>query len=232
MGLKQKFLTAIAICCSCLSLNTTQAFVINFEAADFGLTPIFSNSQTFNFTIDIDAPLTAGTTYTNPTLNSVDYRVFGFLAATPSGFPAFDLSRSITGTDFYAQGSSMSFEISAFADLTDGLQVSELVGTGVVFEFNAREVGNGRYHPPIVQLNTDGTGIIQNSNNFGGINPATLQVVDVDFGEEYITALTFNTSTLTIADAPPVSSPAFGFPALILGLIGVAVVRRRCTRLT
>lgn len=32
----------------------------------------------------------------------------------------------------------------------------------------------------------------------GGINPGSGEVVDVDFGEEYITELTFNPSTLTL----------------------------------
>ena len=81
---------------------------------------------------------------------------------------------------------------------SDGLQVSELVGTGIVFEFNGREVGTGRYHPALVQLNADGTGSIRNSNNTGGINPGSGLVVDVDFGEEYITELTFDPSTLTV----------------------------------
>lgn len=93
---------------------------------------------------------------------------------------------------------SLTFEVDAAADLSDGIQVSELVGAGTVFEFNGREVDTGRYHPAIVQLNADGTGIIQNSNNMGGINPGSGEVVDVDFGEEYITELTFNPSTLTL----------------------------------
>ena len=45
------------------------------------------------------------------------------------------------------QGHAMAFEVDITADLSDGLQVSELVGTGIVFEFNRREVGTGRYHP-------------------------------------------------------------------------------------
>lgn len=92
----------------------------------------------------------------------------------------------------------MTFEVDITADLSDGLQVSELVGTGIVFEFDGREVGTGRYHPAIVQLNADGTGSIRNSNNTGGINPGSGMEVDVDFGEEYITELTFIPSTLTL----------------------------------
>ena len=71
-----------------------------------------------------------------------------------------------------------------------------------MFEFNGREVGTGRYHPAIVQLNADGTGSIRNSNNTGGINPSTELEVDVDFGEEYITELTFTPSTLTLFPTP------------------------------
>ena len=78
-----------------------------------------------------------------------------------------------------------------------------MVGDEIVFEFNGREVGTGRYHPALVQLNADGTGRIQNSNNFGGINPGSGELVDVDFGEEYITDLTFSPATLTLI--PPLS---------------------------
>lgn len=181
-----------------LSPRSASGDIIAFEASDFGLTTVFSNVTTFEFTIDIADPIVAGQTYTNPALNSVDYRVFGTLAATPSGFPAFNLVRSITHADFYAQGSSLSFAIDAAADLTDGLQLSELTGTDPVFVFNGREVGTGRYHPALVELNADGTGRIQNSNNFGGVNPFNMMTVDVTFGEEYITDLTFNASSLTL----------------------------------
>ena len=118
--------------------------------------------------------------------------MFGFLTTTPSGFPAFSLERTIAGDEFYDQGSSLEFEIQWGADLSDGLQVSELAGTGTVFRFNGREVDTGRYHRSLVELNADGTGRILNSNNTGGINPGSLRVVDVDFGEEYATELTFD----------------------------------------
>jgi hypothetical protein len=97
------------------------------------------------------------------------------------------------------------------------------IGSGVVFHFNGREEGTGRYHPMFLQLRSDGTGILQNSDNFGGINPATSMLVDVDFGEEYITDLTFDPSTLTIAVPEPAVS------GLIFSLVacGSIVGRRR-----
>lgn len=219
----------LATCCMCLIFTPAQAFVISFEASDFGLNPTFSNVQNFEITIDIAGPLTAGTVYIDPALNGVDYGVNGILGATPSGFPAFNLVRSIGGAEFYSQGSSMSFEVSAAADLTDGLQVSELVGTDPVFLFNAREFSltPGRYHPPLFQLNADGTGSIRNSNNMGGLNPDSGLVVDVEAGDEYITELTFNANNLTLAGATAVPEPAVGLPLMMLGVAGLWALRRR-----
>lgn len=181
----------------------SSADLLTFQASDFGLNPTFNDVQTFAFTIDLAVAVTAGSSYTNPALTSVNYNVFGTLENTPSGFPAFNLVREILGAEFYDQGSSMTFEVDITADLSDGIQVSELVGTGIVFEFNGREVDTGRYHPARVQLNADGTGTIQNSNNHGGVNPGSGMVVDVDFGEEYITELTFTPSTLTLFPREP-----------------------------
>lgn len=187
--------------CSCmlaLAPSFSWADSLTFQASDFGLNPTFSDVRTFEFSINLAVPVTAGSSYSDPELTRVDYHVYGTLDDTPSGFPAFDLFRTILGSEFYSQGSSMTFEVDITADLSDGLQVSELVGTGVVFEFNGREVGTGRYHPALFQLNADGTGSIRNSNNMGGINPGSGLEVDVDFGEEYITELTFNPATLTL----------------------------------
>jgi hypothetical protein len=222
MTVKKYLLRALATCCLCLNFSSAQAFIISFEASDFVKTPIFSNVQTFAFSINVAGFLTAGTTYNDPILNSVNYSVSGSLGATPSGFPAFALARSIVGPDFYTQGSSLSFEVAAGADLTDGLQVSDLVGD---FVFNGREVGTGRYHPALFEIRSDGTGRIQNSNNFGGINPSSLEVVDVELGEEYITDLTFNVSNLTLAET--ISVPPVGLPLILLGAMGVVAIRRR-----
>ena len=227
MSVKKHLLRALATCCLCLNLSSAQAFVISFEAADFVKSPVFSNVQTFAFSIDIAGPLTAGTTYSKADVNSVDYNVFGLLGTTPSGFPAFNLVRSITGVDFDAQGSSLSFTVAVGANLTDGLQVSDLVGD---FIFDGREVDTGRYHPALVELRSDGTGRIQNSNNFGDtvLNPSSNELVNVNFGEEYITDLTFNASTLTLADAPAaIPVPPVGLPLLLLGAVGVVAMRRR-----
>lgn len=194
----------------CIGLpGVTNAFLLEFSASDFGRTPVFSNVVQFDFVLDIAGPLASGV-YNNPVINFVDYEVNGSLAATPSGFPAFALKRpedggTLTGAEFYAQGSSLNFEISAGADLSDGLQVNELVGSDPVFVFNGREIDTGRYHPALLELNADGTGRIQNSNNQSVVpNPANNQMVNVDFGDEYITDLTFDPSQLTLAAPVPV----------------------------
>lgn len=193
------------------------AFTIRFEAADFGLNPTFSNVRTFGFSIDVAGPLAPGA-YDDPALVGVDYRVFGQLDMTPSGFPAFDLERSIGGAEYYDQGSSLRFEVSAGANLADGLQVSELVGDAGVFVFDGREVGTGRYHPALFELNADGTGLIRNSNNMGGINPASMEEVDVQIGEEYVTELRFDPSTLTLVVPEPSTGLLLGLGLSAFGL--------------
>ena len=205
-----------AILSLCIALpSVSHAFLLEFSASDFERTPVFSNVVQFDFVINIAGPLATGI-YNNPTINFVDYEVNGTLDITPSGFAAFALKRpedggTLTGTDFYAQGSSLSFEISAGADLTDGLQVNELVGSDPVFVFNGREIDTGRYHPALFELNADGTGRIQNSNNQSTVpNPGNGQMVDVDFGDEYITDLIFDPDQLTLAAPVPIP------PALVL----------------
>jgi hypothetical protein len=102
--------------------------------------------------------------------------------------------------------------------------MSELVGSGPVFVFNGREVDTGRYHPALFQLNSDGTGSIRNSNNMGEntLNPSTGELVDVDFGDEYITNLTFDPNQLTISAAVPVPAALWLFVSGLLGLVGMA----------
>ena len=63
---------------------------------------------------------------------------------------------------------------------------------------------------------------MQNSNNFGGINPSTGLMVDVDFGEEYITDLSFTPSDFTIGVPEPSSIMLLG-----MGLGGLLLRRRR-----
>lgn len=194
-----------------------KAQVISFSNSDFAISPVFSDVQTFAFTINLNVPLSLGTTYVNPALNGVVYQVFGVLVpGTPSGFPAFNLMRNIGGAEFYSQGSSLSFTIAPTADLSDGLQVSELVGVGPVFVFNGREVGTGRFHPALLVLNSDGTGSIRNSNNV----PAGTEIAQ---GSEYISNLTFNPSLLTIGAVAAVPEPG----ALSLSLAALAMLALR-----
>jgi len=210
--------------CLLLTGSAAQAAIISFSSADFTTTPLFNNVQTFAFSIDLAGPLTPGATYANPVLNSVDYSVSGVLTdPTPSGFPGFNLVRNIpVGSDFYTQGGSFMFEIAAAADLSDGLQLSELVGAGPVFTFNAREVGTPRFHPPIIVLNSNGTGLIQNSNNEPLLVPP---VPPVPPGAEYITDLSFNPATLTIAAA---QVPEAGTLTLcLIAFAALAAGRRR-----
>lgn len=199
--------------------GAAQAAIISFSSADFTTTPLFNNVQTFAFSIDLAGPLTPGAIYVDPVLNGVDYSVSGVLTdPTPSGFPGFNLVRSVGGAEFYAQGGSFMFEIAAAADLSDGLQLSELVGIGPVFTFNAREVGTPRFHPPIIVLNSDGTGLIQNSNNVPNGNP-------INAGDEYITNLSFNPATLTIA-AAQVPEPST-LTLCLIAFAALAAGRRR-----
>jgi hypothetical protein len=185
-----------------LAAGSAAAFTVEIDASDFGLNPTFSSVRSFDFWIEVKGPLAAGA-YLDPPLEGVDYNVSGKLSMTPSGFSSFNLMRTIEGDEYYQQGSSLDFQISASADLSDGLQVSELVGVEGVFVFDGREVGTGRYHPALLELNADGTGLLRNSNNMGGINPVTMQEVDVEIGEEYVTELSFDPAALTIAVPEP-----------------------------
>lgn len=187
-----------------------QTMLLSTTNSDYVITNIFSDVSIFNIEIEIDAPLASGA-YLNPDIVEVTYQVRGDLeAGTPSGFTAFDLQRTISGEDFYSQGSSLSFEISDTAVLSDGVQVEELVGTGLVFTFNGREIDNGRFHPALLELNNDGSGRIQNSNNIPSADPFQ----QIDFGDEYITDLMFdpgNTTLITELDnTPPASSGSDG----------------------
>ena len=176
---------------------SASAWTISFSSDDFTVSPTFSSVTNFSFLIDINAPLTPGS-YINPAINNIEYEVQGMLVpGTPSGFPAFFLQRNITGSEFYNQGSSLRFEISNTADLSDGLQVSELTGTDPVFVFDGREIDNGRFHPALLQLNSNGTGSIRNSNNIISLDPLN----QIDFGDEYISDLAFIPDELTLAEA-------------------------------
>ncbi|MGJ8642395.1 MAG: PEP-CTERM sorting domain-containing protein [Luteolibacter sp.] len=221
-------LIATAAISGFFSSSAQAVWIIQFSENDFSVSNTYNNLQTFNVEIRIAGDLTTGI-FNNPALVGVDYTVSGILPnATPSGFPGFVLNRpegvgSFLGNEFYNQGSSLNFEIASNANLSDGLQFSELVGGANAFVFYGREVGTGRYHPPIIELNGDGSGLIENSNNFGGINPATNQEVDVARGEEYSSTLAFDPMTFTIGSVPEPSSLTF----LSLG-VWALFRRRRC----
>lgn len=221
------------VLCAISPLCTAQTMTLSLSSDDFQVTPVFSNVDEFTVLVEIDAPLAAGT-FTNPDIVEVTYTVTGDLVAgTPSGFPAFALVRTISGTDFYAQGSSLSFEIAPNAVLDDGVQLAELVGSGTVFSFNGREVGNGRFHPALLELNADGSGRIQNSNNI--VTEVPLQ--QVAFGEEYITDLQFDPGNTTLIGAggnPPDmrrgGSGAITITELLLGVLLAGIGARRAGR--
>lgn len=182
-----------------------QTMLLSTSNSDYQITNIFSEVSIFNIEIEIDAPLASGV-YINPDIIEITYQVRGDLeAGTPSGFTSFNLQRTISGEDFYSQGSSLSFEIADTAVLSDGVQVAELAGNGVVFTFNGREIDNGRFHPALLELNSDGSGRIQNSNNIPSADPFQ----QINFGEEYITDLIFdpgNTTLITETDDTPAAS--------------------------
>lgn len=139
----------------------------------------------FNIRIDIDAPLAPG---------------------TPSGFPAFVLQRTMTVAEIHTQGGSLRFEIEPAAVLDDGVRAAELVGNGFVLRFDGREVDNGRFHPALLELDAKGTGRIHNSNNAPTLNP----LVEVDFGEEYITDLVSDPGNTTLITAVAATDPLGG----------------------
>ena len=190
----------VAIFASASGANA-QTMLLSVSSDDFVVTNVFSDVDQFAIDIVIDVPLASGN-YVNPDIVSVSYSVTGSLTpGTPSGFNAFALQRDMTGAEFYAQGSSLSFTISSNAVLSDGVQVAELAGNGIVFTFNGKEIGNGRFHPALLELNSDGTGRIQNSDNIIVENP----LQQINFGDEYINDLAFDpgNTTLLTGELPP-----------------------------
>ncbi len=230
-----RFLSVLTIGLAATGAAQAQTMTFSTSSDAYQVTPRFSDVGFFTITVEIDEPLAVGA-YVDPEIVTVNYQVSGVLEpGTPSGFTAFDLQRSMSGTEFYAQGSSLSFEIAPSAVLDDGVQAAELVGGGVVLTFNGREIDNGRFHPALLELRADGNGRIQNSNNV----PSTDPLVEVDFGEEYITDLAFDPGNMTLITetlAPPNPGGGGGGPVspafvLCLGLLaGWRILGRRRRR--
>ncbi len=184
-----------------------ETMLLSVNNSDFQITNVYGDVDLFTIDIEIDLALEPGL-YVDPEIINVNYRVFGNLeAGTPSGFPSFDLRRNISGEMFYAQGSSLNFEIAQNADLTNGVQAHELIDNGFILTLNAREIDNGRFHPALFELYVDGSGRIQNSNNVHTLDP----LLEVNFGDEYITDLIFEpmiTTLITAIEEPdPTSTP-------------------------
>jgi hypothetical protein len=78
------------------------------------------------------------------------------MPGTPSGFQAFDLQRTISGSEFHPQCNALSFKIAPLAVLSDGVQVAELITNAIGFTFDGRKIDNGRFHPALFELNTNG----------------------------------------------------------------------------
>ena len=223
-----KSLIAIVIFCFFHLAVSAEPIRLSTSNLDYQITNTFSDVDLFTIDIDLDIPFESGL-YDNPTILNVNYRVFGSLEpGTPSGFPQFDLQRSISGAEFYQQGGSLMFEIAANADFSDGIQADELVDNGTILTLNAREVGNGRFHPPIFELYSDGTGRIQNSNNVHTVDP----LLEVNFGDEYITDLEFSTDSTVLLDVFLIDeiiedNGGGGADWLVLALMSLILISRK-----
>ncbi|MEM6943728.1 MAG: hypothetical protein AAF565_08270 [Pseudomonadota bacterium] len=235
--------SALLICCGLAAVTATpaEAVQLRFEFSDFTLDEGASNFNIalggglpfdFGFRIDLDGNLAPGQTVTNADIVEVEYFVEGSLAQpTPSGFPDFQLRRpqnpateTLDGAEWDAQGSTLSFEIDGGADLSDGLQIDELVSNGGIrLLVSALEQGTGRYHPPVFRIFDDGTATFTNAANNGGVNPATMQVVNVNEGDEYF-------ANLLVADSFALVSVPLPPTVFLLGVVmvgGLAVGRAR-----
>ncbi len=218
------------LCAALLAPRQAAAFWIELSSSEFALDNLFSSVTSFTLEIEVVAPLQPGA-YENPPLGDIEFRVVGSLdPSTParsanSAFTGFAVEdrEELSGQAFYAQGNALRFEIASDAELADGLQVSELAGSGIVFEFDGRELGTGRYHPPILQLRGDGSGSIRNAANTGGINPFTDVEVNASIGDEYDVSLGFDPASLTLVEAPEPPSAA----VLAAAVAMLAAARRR-----
>ncbi|MEL7172373.1 MAG: hypothetical protein AAFN05_05325, partial [Pseudomonadota bacterium] len=74
-----------------------QASVITISSTSFTETTTFNDVTTYSFEIELADALVAGQSYVNPALAGIDYSVNGTLPdGSPSGFPGFNLVRSIS----------------------------------------------------------------------------------------------------------------------------------------
>ena len=228
-----KKLLSIASLLCLLATSAHAQTTLQINDSDFGITSEFNDISSFEFNIDLPGNLVAGQSYVDPLISQISYLIEGDLRAmgSPSGFPGFRLTRNYTGDEFYTQSpdATLQFEIDSAADLSDGLQLSELVSNGSdpIFLFNARELNQdpARFHPPVLSLFADGTGLFQNANNQSSFtNPSTGEPVGIDFGEEYIVNLSFDPSAVTIAGPVAVPEPT---SVTLLGLGSIAVLLRR-----
>ena len=118
-NLKTVFILALLLSCFLIPSAAKAQFSIDFDISDFTVTDNFGQVNTIDFAIDVAGPLVAGQVYNDPALNGVVYDVFGILEpGVPSGFPAFNLSRTIGGAEFFSQGSSLNFEAVSYTHLT------------------------------------------------------------------------------------------------------------------
>ena len=176
---------------------SAQAFTLSFSSNNLQVDPIFSDVRFFSFDIDISGPLVRGR-YVNPRINRITYQIRGnLLPGTPSGVPAFNLRRTISGSQFYRQGGSLVFEIARTAVFSDGVQIGELIGNfggGPIFTLNLRETGTGRYHPPYFQFFSNGFGRVRNADNIPRLSPRII----VGFGDEYDSRFFYDSGNYTI----------------------------------
>jgi hypothetical protein len=193
----------IAMLASASLVHARQRMIFATSSDDYVVTNVFSEVSSFDLEVVIAVDYVAGV-YVDPPIDSISYRVTGTMLepGTPSGFTAFDLIRELDGLEFYAQGGSLRFEILPGMDLSDGVQVDELAGDGVVLTFDAREIGTPRFHPPIFELRADGSGRIQNSNNMPIRDGEQIAVA---YGAEYITDLLFDPGNTTILFQEPLT---------------------------
>lgn len=214
-----------------LVLATSAAFAQSTTLAtsneDYTQTPVHSNIESFSLEIELDVPLVAGMRYENPPIRRMEYRVVGQLEeGTPSGFDSFDLQRRFEGDAFYLQGSTLVFTILPAAVLDDGVQVAELAGEAVVFLFDGREIGTGRFHPARLELRGDGTGLLQNSNNQPGEDASSTIIA----GAEYIVDLAFDPGNTTVLRITPSGGGSSSGGATLLAIALVPWLLAQCRR--